>query len=305
MEIKKSGIYSIKNKFNNRIYIGSAKCFKNRWKVHLKDLQNNKHSNYYLQNDYNKTIADNKLEITECPFEFNILEYVDDLNLLLTREQYYLDLFFDEKNNCYNICKIAGNSLDRKPTEKTINLWKKQRKNKDMSKAIISSVKARIGKKRDESTRKKIGLTHKGKILSKETKNKISEKLKNNTNFLGKKHSEETKLKLSEYRKNKKHSEETKLKLRLSRQKRNPNIYKLSTDSIEKMLKTKEKTCKFLGKEITLINESGEKITACKVSDLLKKTNIKKYSLYALLNGKILYHKGWRLFSIEISKDLT
>jgi group I intron endonuclease len=303
METEKSGIYSIVNKFNNRIYIGSAKCFKHRWKVHLKDLQNNKHSNYYLQRDYNKTIIDNNLQITECPFEFKILEYVDDLKALLIREQYYLDMFFDEKNNCYNICKMAGNSLGRKPTEKTITIWKKQRKNKDMSKAIDASMKARIGKKRNENTRKKIGLAHKGKILSEETKAKISEVQKGNTNWLGRKHSEETKLKLSEYRKNRKHSEETKLKLSLSRQKINPNIYKLSSDGIEKMLITKEKTCKFLGKEITLINETGEKVISSSVSELSKKTNIKKYSLYALLNKKILSHKGWKLVSIETKKE--
>ena len=44
----KSGIYKITNKLNGRIYIGSSKLFKLRWKQHSKALRNNKHSNILI-----------------------------------------------------------------------------------------------------------------------------------------------------------------------------------------------------------------------------------------------------------------
>jgi group I intron endonuclease len=50
----KSGVYKLTNLSNNRIYIGSAKGFKQRWYKHHYALKNNKHSNRFLQADYNK-----------------------------------------------------------------------------------------------------------------------------------------------------------------------------------------------------------------------------------------------------------
>ena len=54
------------------------------------------------------------------------------------------------------------------------------------------------GKILSEETRRKISESHKGKILSEETKRKLSEANKGNTYHKGKKHSEETRRKISE-----------------------------------------------------------------------------------------------------------
>lgn len=54
------------------------------------------------------------------------------------------------------------------------------------------------GKILSEETRRKISESHKGKILSEETKRKLSEANKGNTYHKGKKHSEETRIKISE-----------------------------------------------------------------------------------------------------------
>ena len=99
-------IYKISNTINDRIYIGSAVDFKRRIYVHKHRLLNNKH-NIILQNHVNKYGIDTLL--------FEIVEYVDCKENLLTREQFYLDTL----NPYFNICKIAGNSLGVKHSQQT------------------------------------------------------------------------------------------------------------------------------------------------------------------------------------------
>ena len=95
-----SCIYEIRNKINNKIYIGSTVDFKKRKATHLKELRQGKHANSHLQNAWNKYGEDN--------FSFKIIERCSIENLLI-REQYYINLFYGE--NCYNIQKIACNNI--------------------------------------------------------------------------------------------------------------------------------------------------------------------------------------------------
>ena len=44
------GIYGIQNKINNHIYVGQSNNIDKRFKEHYKALNNNTHSNCYLQN---------------------------------------------------------------------------------------------------------------------------------------------------------------------------------------------------------------------------------------------------------------
>lgn len=78
------GIYQIRNTITNKIYIGSAKNFYNRFRIHKSFLNRNKHNNSYLQLAWNKYGAKN--------FEFIILEYCE-ADKLIEREQIYLDWF--------------------------------------------------------------------------------------------------------------------------------------------------------------------------------------------------------------------
>ena len=48
------GLYEIINKENNRVYVGESLNITNRWKDHIKMLENNTHYNYKLQEDFNK-----------------------------------------------------------------------------------------------------------------------------------------------------------------------------------------------------------------------------------------------------------
>lgn len=107
-----SGIYKITNKTTGKIYIGSASNFCVRWSTHYNMLIKNNHENEYLQNAWNKYGKDD--------FIFEIIEYVEDKNKLLAREQYWLDF-----TKCYdrtigfNIEAIAGSSYGRITSEKT------------------------------------------------------------------------------------------------------------------------------------------------------------------------------------------
>ena len=96
----KSGVYKLTNTTNGRIYVGSCKEFKTRWKQHSKSLEMNKHSNRFLLNDFNKCGTD--------AFVFEILEVTEGTKEeRLAREQLYLDQHYDNLLRCYNLRKVA------------------------------------------------------------------------------------------------------------------------------------------------------------------------------------------------------
>lgn len=64
------GVYMIRNKINNKVYIGSSKNIKQRISKHKLDLKKNNHFNKHLQRSWNKYGKDN--------FEFIILKIVDE-----------------------------------------------------------------------------------------------------------------------------------------------------------------------------------------------------------------------------------
>jgi len=117
-EKHKSGIYKIINIINNKIYIGSAVNIYIRWKSHIQLLQNNKHHSIYLQNSWNKYGGGN--------FKFEIIEYIEDKNKLIEREQFYLDTY-NSYNPLfgYNESPTAKSPLGFKHTEETKNIMGK------------------------------------------------------------------------------------------------------------------------------------------------------------------------------------
>lgn len=99
--LKKTGVYRILNIENDKEYIGSTSySFIERWQRHIRDLKQNKHSNLYLQNAWNK--------YGELAFNFQILSILDK-DQCLKEEQYWLDY-----SNCdYNICFTAASPGSR------------------------------------------------------------------------------------------------------------------------------------------------------------------------------------------------
>lgn len=98
----KTGVYTITNLINNKIYVGSAtKDFRIRWRIHLSNLRLNRHHSKYLQYSFNK--------YGESNFIFEILEECLP-EFCLSTEQYWMNML----NVCnrkygYNATPVAGN----------------------------------------------------------------------------------------------------------------------------------------------------------------------------------------------------
>jgi group I intron endonuclease len=151
-----SGIYIIENLISHRVYIGSALDFRKRCNLHISLLSNSVHSNTYLQHAWNKYGKTN--------FSFWILEEVVARGRLIQREQYYFDMFQNFEFGMYNICQVAGRPTGIKLSkEARIKLGLKKKGNKNL-----------LGYKHTEEAKKKIGEKHKGKIVSLESRQKMS-----------------------------------------------------------------------------------------------------------------------------------
>jgi len=146
-----SGIYCIRNKNTDKIYIGSAVDFNKRWIVHRHDLRKNKHHSKKLQNSFNKH--------GESAFEFSVWircprEY------LLKMEQWCIDKLNPE----YNVCKsVTSGMLGLKLTKEH----------------CMAISKANTGKKCSEETKQKLREHNLGTSLSEEIKEKMRNRKSN------------------------------------------------------------------------------------------------------------------------------
>ena len=93
------GVYRIKNKFNNKVYVGSTvTSFEKRWGEHTYSLNLGKHANYKLQRDWRKYGPN--------AFIFEILEIVYTKDQIFVREQHWINQI--SRHSSYNIMKKAG-----------------------------------------------------------------------------------------------------------------------------------------------------------------------------------------------------
>lgn len=87
--MKKTGIYRIYNKSNDKSYVGQALDIDVRWNGHKRELKEGCHHNILLQKDWDK-YGENSFEfivLTECkPIELNVMEklYIDIYNCTIT-----------------------------------------------------------------------------------------------------------------------------------------------------------------------------------------------------------------------------
>ena len=137
--IKESGIYTIINHSNGKLYIGSTNNLYNRYHNHFSTLKRNLHFNKFMQNSFNKHGLEN--------FEFIVIEKCKEEDLI-EREQHYLDVIMPD----YNIRKLAERN--------TGIIFSEERRRK------ISQ--SNMGRVTSEETRKKISLANTGKIRSPE-----------------------------------------------------------------------------------------------------------------------------------------
>jgi len=171
------GIYGLRNRVNNKWYIGQSVDIKNRWEVGYKTYHCKKQRKLY--NALIKYGYEN--------FDKIVLEICSlDENLLTEREDHWIK-FYNSINNGYNIREASSKGKVSEETKLKISQSLIGRKVPTSS--II---------KRTETRR--LNGTYKRSPLSDETKLKISNSLKGkkvSMGFTGKKHSNETKLKMS------------------------------------------------------------------------------------------------------------
>lgn len=247
-----SGIYKITCTSTGKFYIGSAKDIQHRLARHKSDLGRNVHHNILLQRAVDKYGKD--------VFEFEILEFVDDTESLIQREQHYLDTL----NPCdisvgFNLVAIAGATPSGPLSEET--------------KAKIS--KTLTGRKHTEDTKLKMSGAHKGKKLSEEHYNKWQAgKAKYIEKYghplLGKKKSKESIEKWRESIKDYKITEETRAKMSLKQKGSNNPSAKLDDNKVVAILEI-------------------HKLKTYKVQEIADLFNV---SLSAIEN--IIYNKTWK-----------
>jgi group I intron endonuclease len=115
-------IYKISSEIKpEKFYIGSAVNFVKRRDRHRTSLKHNWHPNSILQNHYNKYGKDDLI--------FDILEFSIDINMLLNREQFYIDTL----NPTFNILRTAGSNLGYIPSEETRRKLSEASKNRVFS----------------------------------------------------------------------------------------------------------------------------------------------------------------------------
>ncbi len=144
--MKKSGIYKITCLVNGKVYIGSA--------VDLEDRE----FNHFNKKAHNRLLRRAFKFYGKENFKFEILELVENENLLLYHEQYYLDtlLFAQEyifsgkkdkrfRNLSYNISPTAGSNLNVKRSKESNKKQSETRKRKFANGEIVSWSKGKKG----------------------------------------------------------------------------------------------------------------------------------------------------------------
>lgn len=168
-----TGIYYIKNKINNKKYIGQSIHIHRRWNEHKWELNNNVHHNDYLQKSWNKYGEEN--------FEFKIIELCDEKNLD-SKESYYISLYNTMNENFgYNL--QSGGSVNRTVSESTrVKLSEAGKKGASCRNFPTGINHHSYGKHLSDDTKEKLRQYHLGMKASDETKIKMSEQRKGSKN---------------------------------------------------------------------------------------------------------------------------
>jgi group I intron endonuclease len=309
----KSGIYKITNKLNGRIYIGSAKEFKVRWKSHASSLRNQKHQNKFLQADFNKC--------GEEAFVFEVIEVTDGKTKeeRLLMEEGYIGQYYDKGNDCYNLCNRAisrENTKSRNPEEtkrKISDATKKMWQDPEKAASIRSSMKSALS---DPETAKR---HQEGRIRSWENNQerraaasqRMSERMANITpetqniietlkasqpkgrDTFRKRMKEDTELRQTYIDIAKKKADN------LNERYKNDAEYKAMMDrkSVENIKAYNEKQAQSIPVKAPLVSPDGRVYSDIRsLSAFAKEHGLDSSGLYKLYSGKLIEVKGWKLF---------
>jgi group I intron endonuclease len=266
-----SGIYKITCTTTSKCYIGSAKNLRKRYREHFNALRDNKHPNRKLQRAWNKHGCN--------VFIFEIIELVLFPELLVPREQYWIDTLQPLGERGYNISPTAGSCIGVRATPET---------KEKLRKSHLGQPGYWTDKKRPIETVEKMRASKIGKPCPRYPGYTPSaehrEKLRNAN--IGKKYSEETKRKLSEIQKGKKRSPEAIEKTRLANlgRKNTPEAIAQMTESHKSEMKT-----------LIVTDPNGIEYTVQGLRQFCKDHNLDKRSIQRLAQGKFKQYKGWKV----------
>lgn len=259
------GIYKIISKINGKEYIGSSGDIEHRFYIHLNDLKNQKHHNIHIQRAYNKYGETNLfLEIFElCDEEFLLIReqyyldtltpYVDGLNIakIADKPPTWLGKKHTEETK-KKISEANKGKICSEHSKKIASETHKGKKISDEQKKFLSDKFSgegnnmygisiydvwlekygeKVANEKLENWKNNIRISNKGRVVSEETRKKLSKVNK------GKKLSESTKHKLRLANLGKKASEETKRKLSEQRRGENNPACKLKDKDVIQILK--------------------------------------------------------------------
>lgn len=168
------GIYQIRNKINNKSYIGSSVNISSRCSNHM-----NRDARKYYWRDFYKDV----IYYGQCNFEFIVLEECDK-DKLIEREQYYYDLIKPE----YNFSKPIENPFLLKEindlAHSTERYYKSiERRKRNYNTLYYKKLFSSIQNKR----KKPVNMYKDGKLINTfESMSEAARYIELNTNFKGK-----------------------------------------------------------------------------------------------------------------------
>lgn len=173
-----SGIYTITNLVNNKIYAGQSINVLLRLQQHKTNLISNIHSNKFLQNSFNKHGIEN--------FKFEILEECSQ-EYLCSQENYWCNLLYVHNDKFgYNIKPThpEGKTIQSIETKIKIGIthrklhksgiiksWAKGKHFTEKHKERLRA--SNVGQKRTEEAKLKMSKSMKGRVFTEETLNKF------------------------------------------------------------------------------------------------------------------------------------
>lgn len=160
------GIYRITHTPTGRDYIGSARRVRSRMRRHRLELRVGKHTNEHLQRAWAK--------YGEAQFECALVESVEHVADLLTREQFHIDA----RNPAFNLCRKAGSSLGIKRRPETVEKIRRAntgRKATAEAKANLSAA-WKTRPPMSEESRRKLSASLKAHYSLPEARAKLSER---------------------------------------------------------------------------------------------------------------------------------
>ena len=168
-----SGVYVIRNKNNNKMYIGSSIDVRDRWRHHKSELRNNRHGNPYLQKAWRKHGED--------AFECFVLEKCDD-KCMRIREEFWIEWYqSSRKPYGYNLTAYTLQpALGRKHTPEELKAMSERGKGRKHTPETLKRMsEVNLGKKHSEESRLKMSLSKRGIPKTEEWKQKASVAAKN------------------------------------------------------------------------------------------------------------------------------